>query len=99
MLPHDNCEVSIISAEDRIDILREACLKVGAMGATTARVSPQTAINAADITTTMIRSAISVPADIIDNVVDVLLETSTIKKETTDRIHVLDSPAAYVHSL
>ncbi len=99
MLPQDNCEISIISAEDRIDLLREACLKVGAMGATTARVTPHTAVDAEDITSTMIRSAISVPADIIDNVVDVLLDTSTIKKETTDRIHVLDSPAAYVHSL
>ena len=99
LLPQDNCEISIISAEDRIDKLREACMKVGATGATTSRVIPQVGKDAKEITSTMIRSAISVPADITDNVVDVLLDVSTIKDDTTDRIHVLDSPAAYVHSL
>jgi nitrogen regulatory protein PII len=99
MMPQDNCEVSIISEEDRIDMLREACLRVGAMGATTSRVLPQAAIGAGGITSTMIRSAISVPADIIDNVVDELLDVSTIKKDVSDRIQVLDSPAAYVHSM
>jgi nitrogen regulatory protein PII len=98
-LPQDNCEISIISDEDRIDELREACLRVGAMGATTSRVMPVAYEDESEITSTMIRSAISVPADITDNVVDVLLETSTIKKDRTDRIHVLDSPAAYVHNL
>lgn len=97
--PQDNCEISIISAEDRIDKLREACMKVGATGATTSRVIPQVGKDAEEITSTMIRSAISVPADLTDNIVDVLLEVSTIKDDTTDRIHVLDSPAAYVHSL
>jgi len=99
LLPQDNCEISIISDEDRIDKLREACLKVGATGATTSRVIPLAAKGDENITSTMIRSAISVPADITDNVVDILLETSTIKDDKTDRIHVLDSPAAYVHSL
>ena len=47
----------------------------------------------------MIRSAISVPADLTDSVVDILLEVSTIRNNNTDRIHVLDSPAAYVHSI
>ncbi|OFY46891.1 MAG: hypothetical protein A2Z69_00585 [Bacteroidetes bacterium RBG_13_44_24] len=99
LLPQDNCEISIISDEDRIDRLREACLKVGATGATTARVMPLAGKGEESVTSTMIRSAISVPADITDNVVDILLEASTIKDDTTDRIHVLDSPAAYVHSL
>jgi len=99
MMPQDNCEISIISDEDRIDQLREACLRVGAMGATTSRVIPHQKEGEEEITSTMIRSAISVPADITDSVVDVLLETSTIKKDKTDRIHVLDSPAAYVSSL
>lgn len=99
LLPQDNCEVSIISDEDRIDKLREACLKVGATGATTSRVMPMTGDNEEGITSTMIRSAISVPAEITDNVVDILLETSTIKDSPTDRIYVLDSPAAYVHNL
>lgn len=98
-LPHDNCEISIISDEDHIDMLRAACLSVGAMGATTSRVLPQIAEEDKETTSTMIRSAISVPAEITDKVVDTLLEVSTIKDDTTDRIQVLDSPAAYSHSL
>lgn len=97
MMPQDNCEISIISDEDRIDKLREACMQVGATGATTSRVVPKSSDK--ETSSTMIRSAISVPANITDNVVDILLETSTIKDDITDRIHVLDSPAAYVHSL
>jgi len=99
MLPQDNCEISIISDEERIDMLREACLKVGATGAITSRVTPLAGKGEEEIASNMIRSAISVPANITDNVVDTLLEASTIKDEITDRIHVLDSPAAYVHSL
>ena len=99
LLPQDNCEVSIISDEDRIDKLREACLTVGATGATTSRVTPQVTSDSEEVTSTMIRSAISVPADIINEVVDALLEVSTIREENIDRIHVLDSPAAYVPDL
>jgi nitrogen regulatory protein PII len=97
MLPQDNCEISIISDEERIDELREACLKVGANGATTARVIPQSSNE--EIISTMIRSAISVPADKTDSVVDLLLQASTIKNDSTDRIQVLDSPVAYSHAL
>lgn len=99
MMPHDNCEVSIISDEDRIDRLRAACLKVGAMGAITSRVLPLVESDAEKFAKIMIRSAISVPADLIDCVVDELLENSTIRDEPNDRIHVLDSPAAYVHNI
>ncbi|MCK4919975.1 MAG: hypothetical protein KAS71_02955 [Bacteroidales bacterium] len=97
--PQDNCEISIISDEDRIDRLREACMKVGATGATTSRVLPKVGKREKQITSAMIRSAISVPANLTDNVVDLLLEVSTIKNDTTDRIQVLDSPAAYVPHL
>lgn len=97
MMPQDNCEVSIISDEDRIDVLRETCLEVGASGAITSKVIPISCIDGAH--TTMIRSAISVPAQITDIVVDKLLNASTIKTENVDRIQVLDSPAAYVRSL
>ncbi|MDD2562708.1 MAG: hypothetical protein PHU27_00635 [Salinivirgaceae bacterium] len=97
MLPHDNCEVSIVSEEDRIDVLRETCLEIGASGAITSKVVPIT--NKEGVVKTMIRSAISVPAHMTDNVVDKLLDVSTIKKEDIDRIQVLDSPAAYVRSL
>lgn len=97
MMPQDNCEISIISDEDRIDILRETCLEVGAAGATTSKVVPRITKN--EFVSTMIRSAISVPAQITDNVVDKLLQISTITENNTDRIQILDSPAAYVRSL
>ena len=97
MMPQDNCEISIVSDEDRIDILRETCLEIGAAGATTSKVIPITSRE--KILSTMIRSAISVPANITDEVVDKLLEISTIDKSNTDRIQILDSPAAYVRSL
>jgi len=96
-LPQDNCEISIISDEDRIDKLREACLTVGATGATTSRVIP--ILSKDKIVHTMIRSAINIPANMVDSVVDTLLEISTIKNENTDKINILDSPAAYVRSI
>jgi len=99
LLPMDNCEISIISDEGRIEGLRAACLRVGARGGTSARVVPLAGRDEEEIASNMIRSAISVPAEITDNVVDILLETSTIRDDPTDRIHVLDSPAAYVHTL
>lgn len=98
-MPHDNCEISIITEEDRIDKLREACLKVGATGATTSRIKPFVTEKGKETTSTMVRSAISVPATIICKVVDVLLEASTINKDKTERIQILDSPSAYVHSV
>jgi nitrogen regulatory protein PII len=97
MKSQDNCEISIISDEDRIDILRETCLEVGATGATTSKVTPVFTKDESMIT--MIRSAISVPAEITDNVVDKLLEVSTIKESNTDRIQILDSPAAYIRKI
>lgn len=97
MMPQDNCEVSIISDEDRIDILRETCLEIGAAGAITSQIVPHT--HKEGFVTNLIKSAISVPAQITDNVVDRLLSVSTIIDKDIDRIQVLDSPAAYVHSL
>jgi nitrogen regulatory protein PII len=97
MMPQDNCEISIVSDEDRIDLLRETCLEVGAAGAITSKVVPITISE--KVLSTMIRSAISVPAKITDDVVDRLLEISTIQENNTDRIQILDSPAAYVRSL
>lgn len=99
LLPQDNCEISIISDEDRVDKLREACLKVGATGAVTSRVTLGATREEGGKGATVVRSAVSVPAELTDSVVDILLDTSSIKTENTDRIHVLDSPAAYVHNL
>ena len=97
MLPQDNCEISIISEEDRADRLSEVCIKVGATGAVTSRVLPITP--GEEKVSAMIRSAISVPAEMTDTIVDKMLEASTIHEESTDRIQVLDSPAAYVRTL
>ncbi|MGE4288167.1 MAG: hypothetical protein AB7E36_05720 [Salinivirgaceae bacterium] len=96
MMPQDNCEVSIVSDEDRIDVLREICLEIGASGAVTSKVVPWAAKTVQ--VSSMIRSAVSVPAEITDTVVDKLLDNSTILESNTDRIQVLDSPAAYVRS-
>lgn len=101
LLPQDNCEISIISDEDRTVQLREACMKVGATGAITSRIVPLLSEKGKDegISSTLSRSAVSVPAALTDGVVDSLLETSTIREEEIDHIQILDSPAAYVHSL
>lgn len=99
ILPQDNCEISIVSDEERIEVLREACLKVGATGAVTTRIVPQLNEKETNIPLSLIRSAISVPANITNDVVDILLDNTTIKENATDRVHVLDSPAAYIQSL
>ncbi|MFO7924003.1 MAG: hypothetical protein R6U58_09955 [Bacteroidales bacterium] len=62
-------------------------------------MTPEITNQEEEITSTIIRSAISVPASLTNKVADALLEVSTIKEDNTDRIHVLDSPAAYVHEL
>ena len=99
-LPLDNCEISIISDEERIDELREACLKVGAAGAVTTRIIPQvTEREGEEICHTLIRSAVNIPAQMADSVVDTLLEISNIKDDRIDKINVLDSPAAYVRAI
>lgn len=99
-LPQDNCEISIISDEDRIDELREACLKVGATGAVTTRIVPQiTEVEGEESCKTLIRSAVNIRAEMADSVVDTLLEISTIDKDRIDRINVLDSPSAYVRAI
>lgn len=97
LLPQDNCEVSIISDEDRIELLRETCLEVGAAGAITSKVTSFS--KKGKTSGMMIRSAVSVPAQITVNVVDRLLDISTIKDSDTDRIHILDSPVAYVRQI
>lgn len=96
-MPQDNCELAITAEEDKIDDFISACMKVGAAGATTSRIVPIME-NDDEVTSTMVRSAISVPANMVESVVGVLLENSTINKDNIQRIHVLDSPAAYVHT-
>jgi|GEM_PF-479164 len=95
----DNCEVTIISDEDRIDELRATCLSVGAMGAITSHVTLLSASDSSRNRKQLIRSAVSIPAEMADEVVDSLLKISTINAENLDVINVLDSPSTYVRSI
>ncbi len=98
LIPDDNCEVTAICLEDRLEEMVEAAKGAGASGATTSRVK-RLVINEDDIgTAAQVHSTISVPANITSQVVDALLEVSTIGDNEDDRIQVLDSPAAYVHN-
>ncbi|HPR72372.1 MAG TPA: hypothetical protein PLX41_01815 [Bacteroidales bacterium] len=99
LLPNENCEISIISDEDRTDKLRETCLQIGAREAVTTRIIPLKGKDENPITSTITRSAISIPANISDRVVNSLLENNIIKEDSPDRIQVLDSPAAYMHTI
>lgn len=99
IVPQDNCEISIISDEDRIDKLKEVCMKHGAPGATSSFLTPQVPKREKEITATMIRVTISVPSELTDTITDALLEVSSIGEDKKDRIHILDSPAAYIHTI
>lgn len=98
LVPSDNCELMVISEEDRIEKIIEAGLDAGATGATTTRVKRLVADEEKPSTAARVLSTISLPASITNEVVDALLQVSNIDSDTTDRLQVLDSPAAYVHS-
>jgi hypothetical protein len=98
LVPSDNCELLVISEEDRIEKIIEAGLDAGATGATTTRVKRLVADEEKPSTAARVLSTISLPASITNEVVDALLQVSNIDTDTTDRLQVLDSPAAYVHS-
>jgi nitrogen regulatory protein PII len=98
LVPSDNCELQVISEEDRIDKIIEAGLDAGATGATTTRVKRLIAGEEKPSSAARVLSTISLPAGITNEVVDALLQVSSIDSDSTDRLQVLDSPAAYVHS-
>lgn len=98
-IQYDNCEVSIISDEDRIDELRATCLKVGATGATTSRITLLANADGSNSKKLLVRCAVSIPANMADAVVDSLLQISDIDKDNVDKINVLDSPSTYVRSI
>lgn len=97
-LPSDNCEILVISEEDRIDAIIEAGINAGATGATTTHVKRLSSDTEKLSSAARVLSTISLPASITNEVVDALLQVSNIDTDTTDRLQVLDSPAAYVHS-
>ncbi len=92
-LRKDSCEISIVSEEDQIDELREACIKVGATGAVTSRVSAVRTENDIDEPVSLIRSEVSVPADMAESVVDSVLAIAAVHENPAGSIQVLDAPA------
>lgn len=98
-IKYDNCEVSIISDEDRIDELRATCLNVGATGATTSRITLLANADGSNSKKLLVRCAVSIPANMADAVVDSLLQISDIEKDNVDKINVLDSPSTYVRAI
>lgn len=99
LLPISNCEITIISDEDEIENLREACLKVGVTGAVTSDIIPHESMEKKEKVKTMARSSISIPAQKTDEIVNVLLETISVNDDTLTRILILDSPTSYVNPL
>jgi hypothetical protein len=97
-LPNDNCEISIISDEDAEEILKFAGMKAGATGSTVSRVKVLVSGEKAQKVSSLVQSTFSVSADNTNDVVDALLDHSAIGIKFSERLHVLDSPAAYIHS-
>ncbi len=96
--PDDNCEISIISDEDAEDILKSAGMKAGATGSTVSRLKILASGTKSHKVSSLIQSTFSVSADKTNDVVDALLEHSAVGIKFTERLHVLDSPAAYIQS-
>ena len=97
-LPNDNCEISVISDEDAEELLKEAGMKAGATGSTVSRVKILVSGTKRQRVASLVQSTFSVSADKTNNVVDALLENSAVGIKFSERIQVLDSPAAYIHS-
>ncbi len=98
LIPDHHCEVTAICHDDRSDMLIDAAIKAGASGATTSRVKKLVRREDEAGYAAQSHSTISVPAAIIDDVVDAMLEMSNRDYDGGDRIQVLDSPAAYVQT-
>ncbi len=91
-LPASNCEVSIITEEDRVDELREICLEVGASGAVTSRVS--LVVCGKDEENeygNLIRSEISIPEDLAENVLHALLGITPFHENGMNKIQILNT--------
>lgn len=94
-LPNDNCEVSVISDEDTETVLKNAGMKAGA---TSTRVSKVKILLSGknQKVSSLVLSTFNVTADKTNEVVDALLFNSAVGIKISERIQVLDSPAAYV---
>lgn len=97
-LPDDNCEISVISDEDAEEILKYAGMDAGATGSTVTRVKILISGDKNQKVSSLVQSTFSVSADKTNDVVDALLDQSAVGIKFSERLHVLDSPAAYIHS-
>lgn len=97
-LPDDNCEISVISDEDAEELLKEAGMNAGATGSTVSRVKILVSRAKRQRVSSLVQSTFSVSAKNTNNVVSALLEHSAVGIKFSERIQVLDSPAAYIHS-
>jgi len=96
--PSDNCEILVISNEDRIDRIIEAGINAGATGATTTQAKRLIAVEEKLSSAARVLTTISVLADITNAVVCALLQVTNSCSDSTDRLQILDSPATYFKS-
>lgn len=97
-LPNDNCEVSVVCDEDAEELLKYAGMSAGASGSTVTRIKMLTSGKSNDKISSLVLSTFSVSAEKTNDVVDSILDHSAVGIRTSERIQVLDSPAAYIHS-
>ncbi|MDD4383747.1 MAG: hypothetical protein PHD06_01070 [Bacteroidales bacterium] len=97
-LPNDNCEISVISDEDTEDLLKLAGMNAGATGSTVSRLKIITSGAKEQKASSLVQSTFSVSAEKTNDVVDALLEHSAVGIKASERLQVLDSPAAYIHT-
>lgn len=97
-LPNDNCEISVISDEDTEEAIKRAGMNAGATGSTVSRVKILISGSSKQRVSSLVQSTFSVSAHSTNDVVSALLEHSAVGIKFTERLHVLDSPAAYIHT-
>ena len=96
--PNDNCEISVISEEDTEELLKVAGMKAGATGSTVSRLKIITSGSKSKKASSLVQSTFSVSAEKTNDVVDALLQNSAVGIKRSERVQVLDSPAAYIHT-
>jgi hypothetical protein len=97
-LPNDNCEISVISEEDTEELLRFAGMNAGATGSTVSQLKIIVSRAKEQKASSLVQSIFSVSAEKTNDVVDALLENSAVGIKNSERVQVLDSPAAYIHT-
>lgn len=92
-----NRELALICSEGRSAPLIEAAIAAGAGGATTSKARRLTVAAAEGGVAARERSTISVPAEIAEDVIRAMIAAGALTGDPTDRIQVLDAPAAFAH--